>query len=225
MKIKYQMMLPDVVKDDYEMHMNIGAKLFHRPSITTMKEMKRLATKVRTIDHHDLSSVHLYTSEEMVGMINSKLIPAVQDFDPMKLFDELGPEELTDIESQVVQMPKDEFMPNNITCILDVALNEHNKMKKCRDFIIVSNCNSYVLNGGVKTVFPNEVFVISVGDAATLSSSYFKQSKDLAEGLGIKIDASFCLGIPITRMIIRDQHFINVPCNKAYAFNVAVPTL
>ena len=226
MKIKYTMMLPDVVKDDYEMHMNIEAKLFHRPSITTMTEMKRLATKVRTVDHHDLSSVHLYTAKEMIGMINSKLIPSVEEFNPMKLFDEINPEELSDVEVEVVPVPKDEFAANrNICCSLDLGINEQNRLKKCRDFIIVSSCDSYVLNGGVKTVFPNEIFVISIGDASTIASSYFKESKKLAEGLGVKLDDDFTLGIPVARTIIQEQHFINVPCNNSFAFNVAVPTL
>lgn len=226
MKVKYNMMIPDVVKDDYEMHMNIEAYLFHRPSITTITEMKRLATKVRTVDHHDLSSVHLYTSEEMVGMIRSKLIPSVEEFDPKRIFDEIKPEELTEIETEVIQMPQEEFTATkNISCSLDLGINEQNRLKKCRDFIIISNCDSYVINGGIKTTFPNEIFVVSIGDAATIASSYFKQSKKLAEGLGIQLDDNFTLGIPVSQMIIQSDHFINVPCNKSYAFNVAVPTI
>lgn len=231
MKVKYNMMIPDVVKDDYEMHMNIEAYVFHRPSITTITEMKRLATKVRTVDHHDLSSVHLYSSEEMVGMIRSNLIPPVEEFDPKKIFDEIKPEELTKIESELIQMPQEEFTSTkyigstNVSSSLDIGINEQNRLKKCRDFIIISNCDSYVINGGIKTTFPNEIFVVSIGDAATIASSYFKESKKLAEGLGIQLDDNFTLGIPVSRMIIQSDHFINVPCNKSYAFNVAIPTI
>ena len=224
MKVRYRVMKPDVTDEQYRLNVQVDSYAFSRPTITTIKEMKRLATKIRTVDHHDLSSVHLYTAKELVAMVNSKLIPPVDEFDPSAIFNEISKDELSAVPTEIESLTKQEFMETRLTVMLDVTIGEYRRLKRNRSFLIIMCNGGYVLNHGVRTEFPKECFVVSVSDMASASAKYFKQAEDMAKSLGVGIEDDFTLGVPIVVMNIETDHYINLPANT-FVFNLAVPSI